>query len=99
MQGFQLDWKAIFSKDTAEFNEAVGAWLLPTVARPGGGADAESSSGDSSSGICAAGGERGRCGPSDIQLEELPRVSEVLPSVRFRVELLNDAVAERLSQV
>ena len=98
MQGFQLDWKAIFSKDTQDFNEAVGAWLLPAVARPDGGADAVSS-GNSSGGICAASGEQGSCGPADVRLEELPRVSEVLPSVRFRVQVLNDAVAERLSQV
>jgi len=88
-KGFQLDWTAIFSKDAEDFVEAVGSWLLPPAA---GGPTPPAS-------VCPAVSATRFCGPADIRAEDLPLVKDVLPTPRMRVQVLNDAVAERLSQV
>ena len=72
--------------------EAVGSWLLPPAA---GGSAAPQTAPDAD---CQDG--QGRfCSPASIHAEDLPLVKDVLPTLRMRVEVLNAAVAERLSQV
>eukprot|EP00873_Tetraselmis_striata_P024599 jgi/Tetstr1/444863/TSEL_032705.t1 len=87
-KGFQLDWAAIFNRDPEPFVEAVSAWLYPPAAR--GEAVPAAAASDCGAAFCS---------PADISAPELPPLAEALPTIRQRVRLLNDAVAEQLSQM
>ncbi|KAI3429879.1 hypothetical protein D9Q98_010190 [Chlorella vulgaris] len=91
-QSYQTDWEAILESSPDNFIASVSAWMMPP----------EVSSASSSGGVAnaAAQGSSGSSNavppPPCLPLHQLPRVLDVLPTMRARLEALNGTGAPRI---
>ena len=94
-QNYQTDWEAILSRSPDQFISALSSWLYPARARSQSAAiGTAGGSGDGAAvGVADSTAEGGR---PPWTLEGMPKVKEVLPSARARLEALNGSDAPRI---